>query len=162
MRAGDHYGDLSRNSQEFSLKSPPNEKAARASQTQTAFENTTTAAEITKNASKIPEYRCGACGQWVIASGGEIRLPGADIRVCATCTDRMNSQLDFFAQTMHDVQQKLDFVFLKIAGTLGIDSRLLFQSAETCPSDLAIDIHLEKVFSLTPGSVQRALLEGAQ
>lgn len=162
MRAGVMViGELSGNSQEFFLKSPPNGKAARVSQTQTAFENATSDAEFTEN-SKIPEYRCGACGLWVTASGGAIRLPGADIPLCNPCTDRINSEPDFFAQTMYNVQQKLNFVFSKIAGTLDINHRQLLEVAENCPAELSIDIHIETVFSLTPGCVRRVLVEVVQ
>lgn len=45
-------GNLTRNPQEFFLNCPTNEKAARVSQTQTAFENTTTDPEFTENSSK--------------------------------------------------------------------------------------------------------------
>ena len=45
-------GNLTRNSQEFYLKTPQNEKADRVLQTPAAFENTTTSVEFTENSSK--------------------------------------------------------------------------------------------------------------
>lgn len=75
-------GDLSRNSREFFLKSPPNEKAVRVSQALTAIEKTTSTAKFTENS---PRCHLDAPIVYVLAKRSASLFWPLHVKLCPYC-----------------------------------------------------------------------------